>query len=189
MQKDKMTTSVIVSTTNYERFKLVGTNRTIKQKNVARLMKSFGMTGGMQMSKPIIVNKNMEVIDGQHRLEACKRMGIPVHYIVSNNEVIENIPVYNTYQEKWGLEDYAHYWAEQGNENYKRILAIRDRVSIALNGVLECIVYTGGGRNSDNFKEGRFVFEGDIDKNVEYIQKILHLLGVIKFQLFFWCWG
>lgn len=176
--QDKMTTSVIVSTTNYEMFKLVGTNRIIKQRNVERLMKSFELTGGMSMSKPIIVDRNHNVIDGQHRLMACKKMGIPVHYIVSDDK-IENIPIYNTYQEKWGLEDYARYWAEQGNENYKRILAIRDRVSIALNGVLECLVVAGGYKN-EVFKEGRFVFDGDIDKSVEYIQKILQLCYVVK---------
>ena len=176
--QDKMTTSVIVSTTNYDMFKLVGTNRIIKQRNVERLMKSFELTGGMSMSKPIIVDRNHNVIDGQHRLMACKKMGIPVHYVVSDDK-IENIPIYNTYQEKWGLEDYARYWAEQGNENYKRILAIRDRVSIALNGVLECLVSSGGYKN-DVFKEGRFVFEEDVDRCVEYIQKILQLCYIVK---------
>ena len=176
--QDKMTTSVITSTTNYEMFKLVKSNRVVKQRNVERLMKSFELTGGMSMSKPIIVDRNYNVIDGQNRLMACKKMGIPVHYVVSDDK-IENIPIYNTYQEKWGLEDYAHYWAEQGNENYKRILAIRDRVSIALNGVLECLV-NGNGYTNEIFKEGRFVFDGDIDKCVEHIQKILQLCYVVK---------
>lgn len=176
--QDKMTTSVIVSTTNYEMFKLVGTNRIIKQRNVERLMKSFELTGGMSMSKPIIVDRNHNVIDGQHRLMACKKMGIPVHYVVTDDK-IENIPIYNTYQDKWGLEDYARYWAEQGNENYKRILAIKDRVSIALNGVLECLV-SGNGYTNEIFKAGRFVFDGDVDKSVEYIQKILQLCYVVK---------
>lgn len=178
MQKDRMTTSVIVSTTNYERFKLVGTNRIIKQKNVARLMKSFKMTGGMQMSKPIIVNSDMQVIDGQHRLEACKRMGIPVHYVVSNDK-IENIPIYNTYQEKWGMEDYARYWAENGKDSYKRILQIRDKVSTGLNGILECLMPRGG-TNNEAFKEGNFVFEQDVDECAEYVSKIMHLCYLIK---------
>ena len=176
--QDKFTTTVITSTKNYEMFKLVKSNRVVKQRNVERLMKSFAMTGGMSMSKPIIVDKNFNVIDGQNRLMACKKMDIPVHYIVSDDK-IENIPIYNSYQEKWGLEDYAHYWAEQGNENYKKILEVRDKVSIALNGVLECLVPSGGYKN-DVFKEGRFVFEEDVDKCVEYIQKILQLCYVVK---------
>lgn len=178
MDKDRITNSVIVSTTNYDRFNLVGANRIIKQKNVERLMKSFKLTGGMSMSKPIIVDRKFNVIDGQHRLEACKRLEIPVHYVVSNDK-LNNIPIYNTYQEKWGMEDYARYYAQNGNENYKRMLEIREKAGVNINGCLECCS-TSGGHITEAFKEGRFIFEKDVDESVELIQKFLRLCYLVK---------
>lgn len=130
------------------------------------------------MSKPIIVDRRFNVIDGQHRLEACKKLGIPVHYVVSNDK-LGNIPVYNTYQEKWGLEDYARYYAENGNENYKRIIEVKEKSGININGCLECCL-PNGGRLTDAFKEGRFIFNEDVDKNVELIQKFLRLCYLVK---------
>lgn len=172
------TKSIVVSTKDYEKFKLVSFNRSIKPKNVERLMKSFNMTGGMSISKPIIVDENFVVIDGQHRLEACKRLGIPVHYIIAN-ESPDRIPIYNTYQEKWGLEDYANYWAYEGNENYKRILEVKEKTGVSLAGCIECLCFSMGGHN-DDFKEGRFTFTKDIDESVEYVKKIMQLHYLIK---------
>jgi hypothetical protein len=175
---EKITKTIITSTKNYEKFKRVGLNRSIKNKNVERLMKSFELTGGMSMSKPIIVDKEFNIIDGQHRLEACKRMGIPVHYVVFKDNT-KNIPIYNTYQEKWGLEDYAQYWASQGNKNYQRLLEIKNKTGVSINGLIECLFNASGYKN-EVFKEGRVVFEKDIEESVDFVQKMMRLCYIIK---------
>lgn len=122
--KDSIQNFVVCSTKNYGLFKILNSNRSIKKRNVEKLMKSFKITKGMMISKPIIVDKELNVIDGQHRLAACKELGIPVHYVITNDS-IENIPLYNTYQEKWGMEDYVNYYATKNNENYIRLLKVK----------------------------------------------------------------
>ena len=177
--KTEFTNFVIGSTKDYEKFKTVGCNRAVKQRVVTMLMKSFKTTKGMLISKPIIVDRGLNVIDGQHRLEACKRMNIPVHYIITN-DVIENIPLYNAYQEKWGLQDYAHYFANNGNKNYQRILEVSEKAGTAINGSLECIGIVTGCSFNDAFKEGRFLFDRDIDKCVARIEKIKQICYLVK---------
>ncbi len=178
-QQTSFSNVVIGSTTDYGMFKIVDSNRKLKKSNVENLIKSFKITNGMKKSKPIIVDKSLNVIDGQHRLEACKKMGIPVHYIITE-DVIEDIPLYNTYQIKWGLDDYARYFAQRGNKNYEKILEIQGRVGIGTTAILECLGMITGRSLNINFKEGRFVFDGDVDKSVETIEKILKLCYLIK---------
>ena len=176
---EKITNITITSTTNYDQFKVVNSNRTIKQRNVEKLMKSFELTKGMSKSKPIIVDGNYNVIDGQHRLMACKKMGIPVHYVVTE-DTIDSIPIFNTYQEKWGIEDYVIYYANKGNENYIRLLEVKRRAGVSINACLECLGFATSKTSNFALKEGRFVFEEDIDKSVEHIEKVMRLCYVIK---------
>lgn len=176
---EKQTNCVIVSTTNYDKFKIVQGNRSIKQTNVSRLMKSFEKTNGMSMSKPIIVDGNYNVIDGQHRLAACQKMGIPVHYVVTD-EKRESIPVYNSCQEKWGMEDYARYFAGEGNKNYERLLMVKDASGCSVHECLEGLGLITSGYFNSSFKEGRFIFEQDIDESVAFLQEIKRLCYIIK---------
>lgn len=176
---EKQTNCVIVSTKDYERFKIVSGNRSLKQANISRLMKSFEKTKGMMITKPIIVDRDFNVIDGQHRLAACKNMNIPVHYIVSDDKK-ENIPIYNSCQEKWGMEDYARYYAGEGNENYKRLLAVKDASGCSVHACLEGLGIADGGTGTQIFKEGRFLFDADIDKSVAFLNDIKKLCYIIR---------
>lgn len=177
--QEKFSQIVVGSTTDYDKFKFVTENRSIKQRNVENLIKSFKLTGGMLKSKPIIVDRKFNIIDGQHRLVACKKMSIPVHYIVTD-EKTDNIPIYNTYQDKWGLEDYAHYFATQGNDNYIKILQVCDRTGISIHGCIEGLGIVTNKTFNFSFKEGRFVFDRDVEQSVVFIQKIMKLCYVIK---------
>ena len=62
----------IHSTNDLSVFKILEGNRNINLANVERLVKSIEENGFLQM--PIIVNENYEVIDGQHRLMAAKKL-------------------------------------------------------------------------------------------------------------------
>ena len=65
-------------TRDYSRFKKVVGNRDVKSyKRVLESIKNVGY-----IPNPIIVNENYEVIDGQHRLQACEELGISIAYIM-----------------------------------------------------------------------------------------------------------
>ena len=169
-----MTNTVITSTMNYGLFNLVDSNRKLKSGNVQKLMNSFKLTQGMSRTKPIIVDKKFNVIDGQHRLEACKRMGIPVHYVVTD-EKITNIPLYNSYQEKWNLDDYTNFWAKNGNQNYINLLKIKESVGFSANACLEGMGIFTGKEFYNNFKSGNFIFDIGVDLAIDQINYMVDL--------------
>jgi hypothetical protein len=113
----------IKKTSSYSIFKKLDSNRTITKSKVERLasaIKSFDLT----REKPIIVNEKMQVIDGQHRLEACIMLGLPIYYIVSdtNGRTNEAIILLNAHQSPWQLIDYIRNFASQGYESYVTLL-------------------------------------------------------------------
>lgn len=107
----------VASTTNYGRFKNVSGNRIVNKEHVARLRKEI-QTNNLLATCPIIVNENMEVIDGQHRLEAAKSLGVEIFYVKVAGLGIEHIVRLNTSQRRWGIWDYIELHIEHGNEEY-----------------------------------------------------------------------
>lgn len=95
--------------------KLNPENRVINQRQVERLMDSIKKHGFIE-SIPILVDPKGYVIDGQHRLEACKRLSIEPRIV--EEDIKDILPVINSTQLKWRAVDYIHYYAERGIEDY-----------------------------------------------------------------------
>ena len=90
-------------TKNYSQFnKLIG-NREIHEGHVQNLMESMNK---YYMPVPIVVNAKMEVIEGQHRIEACKRLELPVYYIIDSNANLKNVHELNKHRRSWTMFDY-----------------------------------------------------------------------------------
>ena len=98
---------------------------------------------------PIIVNSNFEVLDGQHRLEACKVNQLPLYFIISDDMDLESIRAINSVVKKWTLEDYL--------ESYKQL-------ETKLAGPYTTIAWynkgtMAGSQITEEFKKGRLVIE------------------------------
>jgi hypothetical protein len=110
----------IYTTTNYEMFGRIAGNRAINSNSVKKLVSSIKDYG---LINPITVNENLEIIDGQHRLEACKYLGIPVKYMMTekncDSRVVQSI---NSTQHSWTLLDAIKSYAETGNTTYQWVL-------------------------------------------------------------------
>ena len=110
-----------MSTTDYDAFKLIGENRKVTKQHMRTLAESIIKTKGN--IQPIVVNKKMEVVDGQHRLEACRLAGIAVNYIVidlplSKNEMMIEL---NKNSKNWSTKDYLSNGVDTGIKGYARI--------------------------------------------------------------------
>ena len=73
------------STKNYDLFKYLPENRAIHKSHVKKLEDSIRQQNLLSVN-PIVLDKNMFILDGQHRLEACKNMDIPVFYTVLSED-------------------------------------------------------------------------------------------------------
>ena len=109
-------------TTDYDMFRRVVGNRKVLEDRVAKILASFDKIGYIPV--PIITNEKYEVIDGQGRLEACKRRGLPINFIVRPGLKIEDCIVMNINATPWNLMDYIECYAETGNLNYQWIIKL-----------------------------------------------------------------
>lgn len=71
---------------------------------------------------PIVVNENLMVIDGQHRLKASEKVGAPVEYIIKQGLDEHDIVRMNTVQKPWSLANHIEAWANQGKDEYIKLL-------------------------------------------------------------------
>jgi hypothetical protein len=102
-------------TKNYERFNFVESNREINDLNVDKIEKSI-LDIGIQV--PIVVNKDYEIIEGQHRFVALRRNNLVVPYIVSSCADKGHIAKLQE-SKKWSAEDYCRSLATKGDIDCK----------------------------------------------------------------------
>lgn len=113
-----MKNTEIRKTQDYHLFKFLPGNRALKNRaeNIKESIKKIGW-----ISNPIIVNENMEIIDGQSRFAALRELGMPIEYQVIHHLDIDDCRTLNRYNEVWGSLDYLYSYAEEGNINYIRL--------------------------------------------------------------------
>ena len=115
MNFSSKTVGKIYQTENYSIFKYRVDNRPVNHSNTNAIAKSIESMG---QKHPISVDIDFNVQDGQHRLEACKKLKIPVKYIVDVDQMGTNqIAELQSTTRSWKTKDYAHGFASN-NENY-----------------------------------------------------------------------
>ena len=104
-------------TKRYDLFVYIHNNREIRLDNkFDMLCEQIALTNGNTV--PIIVSSNYLVIDGQHRLEACKKLNLPVAYRMVDGDTDQLMVTLNRTQRPWSTDDFINKYVKQGNENY-----------------------------------------------------------------------
>ncbi len=106
---------VVRETYDYDKFKAMPGNRSVIEAHVRRLQSSFEKK---YLVRVVIVNENFEKIDGQHGIEAARRTGNPVRYVVVPGYGLEEVQAYNTHVEKWTKQQFLESFADLGVEAY-----------------------------------------------------------------------
>ena len=153
----------IITTSDYTIFHKMKGNRDVEPKRVRMLVNSIKKIGWI--SNPIIVNRKMEIIDGQGRFEALKELGLPIEYHIVENAGLDSCRVMNANMKAWGTNDYVMSYAESGNENYKKASYLMAYFKVPLETVLMAKGMDISGRNFEKMRNGDLVFT-----EVEYIQ-------------------
>lgn len=122
----------IMMAENLSIFKKLDGNRDIDVSHVRALAHSI-QGSNLLAIKPIVVNKNMQVIDGQHRLEAARMLDVPVYYVILDEFDHEDLCRVNTHQKNWSLDDYINYNIEvKGNVHYQIIRSISQKFRLSI---------------------------------------------------------
>lgn len=148
----------IQQTENYSLFKRIKGNRTINKAQVKKLVDSFGEDPQLALSVPIVVNDKFEIIDGQHRFQALKKLGLPIAYYQVPGLTLHSVQTVNSATKVWNPIDYAKSYTELGNKNYKTYIDFRNKYHL---GHTILLVFMGGAQSSNNtttrFRKGLFV--------------------------------
>lgn len=168
----------ILGTRDYNLFKYVLGNRTLKDSNVHNLVESIKNKNLLHLN-PIIVNESFEIIDGQHRLQACKILNIPIYYVMYKGTELEDVRALNTAQLRWGLQDYISSYCQQGNQNYIRFdnLCKKFNISPIKIGYMLLSKHDMG---SKSIKSGNLEFS-----DIDYMKGIIFINRILDFKKYY----
>jgi hypothetical protein len=110
----------IFSTKEYTKFKLIKTNRVIKNPKIKKLVKSMTENGWLPGSY-VVVNSKWEIIDGQHRILAGMQCNLPIVYTMERKADDKVMRGLNTGGDNWQMNDHLHGFVEDGNEHYTKL--------------------------------------------------------------------
>ena len=119
------------STKDYDRFSVIGGNRDVSQGHVKKLINSIENTNYLEQH-PLLVNEKFEIIDGQHRLEAAKKLGTELFYTVIEGADLSDVQRLNSNTKAWSVLDYVKSFIKLGNKDYEYLLAYHDTYGIPL---------------------------------------------------------
>lgn len=146
-------------TKNYEMFQKLVSNRSIKKSHLNNLIAAIKEDNQLCLH-PIIVNKNFEVIDGQHRLEAAKALDTEIYFIQSETVLNSHLISCNKQQLRFLPENYIQYYAEEKNiPDYQKLLDISKRINLSSQSLVGLILGDWGGMLWDKIKCGTFRFD------------------------------
>lgn len=148
----------MLKTSDYNLFKPHKSNRPLDPTNLKKIRKSIEMNNLLEF-RPILVNSNYEIIDGNHRFHVAKELGLPLYYQVNHEEIQCDMLLLNANQKCWSLMDYIHYYHQQGDKNYSEILEMIKKTNQPLKATLELMGLSGGGTTSMKLRRGEFKIE------------------------------
>lgn len=116
MNNDTEYRNKIYITDDYERFSSIDGNRSIKDGRVKKIINSIKAVGYIPV--PILVNEYYQIIDGQGRFEALKKLNQPVYYMKINGIGINECIYMNINQQNWSTDDYIESYASRGYKSF-----------------------------------------------------------------------
>lgn len=117
--QQKTEVNKVYKTNDLSMFKSIDGNRVPNLQHVKRLADSIRVYG--MKCNPILVNEQMEVIDGQHRLMAAKETESFVYYIIVNGYDLKDVHTLNLNQKNWTKKDFMEGYANMGIESYIKL--------------------------------------------------------------------
>lgn len=165
----------IHATKNYDMFKFLQGNRPIQ--NACKLKENIELNNKLHLH-PIIVNKDFEIIDGQHRWSIAKEKNLYIYYIIDESHGDLDLILHNSASKLWKLSDYAYFYANYEGKDlspdikklYQYTIQVKNKYNFTYEFMLRTFLTvkdTNSRRNeslSINFKRGKI----SLQKNVSY---------------------
>ena len=153
----------------------------------------------------VVYGKKYGVIDGQHRLRACKSLGVPAPYVINNSTKRENIVIANNTGTSWTAKNYIRYfniYFKEVKQDLSRLAHYEnlskslkkysyggsdydEELSVFAEGLIIRIFYNGSGKYSDDTKNGHYKFSNKYaPTTLDYCVRLKDVFGPYKDTLF-----
>lgn len=172
----------IKKTSDLSQFKRHKNNRAIDDQNLKKIIFSIKAKNLLEY-RPILVDKDMFVIDGQHRLEAARSLAMDIYYQIKDESDAEDIVLLNANQKSWSRQDYIQYYVSKGNKTYVSLARFAKKNNMK---EVEILHYLGQidsirahsvRRGELEFPEGEAV--EDLQRVVDQVKEILDTLHLL----------
>lgn len=165
-----------METKDYSKFTFLRANRKINKNNVEKIKASY-REWGVIPGRPILIDKDFNIIDGQHRFLALKDLGFAIPYEIIGGDVIGKTMALNSNQDHWQLIDFAKSYAEQGMDCYRKMLKFEEKYQFGFTNSLRlCFGFKTKG---EDVKKGKnFEFKESANEIADYINN----LGELSFK-------
>lgn len=151
----------LVSTKDYDQFVFDDKNRALNERHVRELVDSIDERNLLHI-EPGVIGKGMIVIDGQHRLEAARRLEVPYWYLHDESLSIEDAPRLNQHQFNWDLNQWENFWIQSGKEDYKKLKQFREQYGLPIS-VSISLTYSqnafASGKDNDTYRAGDYEYQ------------------------------
>lgn len=164
----------IKCSTDYDQFQSSVEQRLLRPGLVTKITTSMKKYGFIPTA-PIVVDKQNRILDGQHRFQSAKNLGIAFYYVISDHLPIDAVREMAKAQDKWSLEDYVTSNIHQGNADYARLRELKELSGLSWSAFMYG-VFSDSAQKRDDIYMGRF----NLTEQRE--SEILEFLG--KFDIF-----
>lgn len=150
----------IYFTSDYGSFRFLRGNRDLNEAKVKKIIKS--VTDGLNFFKycPILVNEDFFIIDGQHRFYVCKKLKLPVFYVIVPNFSLRQVAEINNNQSKWKTKDFMNCYidADVNKEHYQQLQSFITEHKLIISTGINLLMYgkVGTGGQNESFLSGKF---------------------------------
>lgn len=144
-------------TTEYDVFKLDKQNRPIDEERVAAFVKKFSKGEFFLKDMPGLIGEDFDVVDGQHRLIACEKLGLPFFYRISKDVQMKDVVSIQT-NAGWSTADYLAKYVTAGNQDYVVLHRFVERYNFSISTAILLLSdsSTKYSLKKSGFNEGRF---------------------------------
>ncbi|HWY35557.1 MAG TPA: ParB N-terminal domain-containing protein [Nitrosopumilaceae archaeon] len=150
----------VEKTLDYQRFSYLTGNRPIDRYHLKKLKASIEKNNHLNLH-PIIVNNKFEIIDGQHRLEAAKQLGVEIFFIKSDTIEDDHLIDCNVNQKSFEVENYIDYFAvKEKKAEYIQLKDMLKATGLKPKALLTLLLGVVSANILEFLKTGKFKFPG-----------------------------
>lgn len=167
----------IQQTKDYSKFDTITGNRNINEKKVSRICADIQDGLNLLPYCPVMVyeaNGKLNLVDGQHRFNVSKKLGLPVYYVVCQEISLQQIATINSKQDKWTARDFLKCYIKLGNEHYVTLDKILKEYKLQISTAYEMLLNRTpiNRKGAESFKDGTF--------EVRYLKETREILDLAR---------